>query len=437
MIYVFIDTNVYIGAGYNLKNNFFSAIEKFSNNGDVKLLTCSICENEVKLHIKTDVENIIKEINKNIDIGLFFAIRNDERYKDRYLTVDDREIEESLIKGYRDYLRRVNAESFSIEGICVEELMTDYFKMNPPFEPQKRAEFKDAIMIKALKLYQKGLGQQIHILSQDKGFRAAFADDNNFIIYDYYKKFMQYILRREEVCWAFETYCQDKDLLIELEDIIRDYLRDCEYYNYDRPEFEVVNSAEVEDLSLEFLYCEIESEEKAKVHILTDAIIEINAIYLDEENSCYDHEKKEYFFKSYLDVKEQHHVQIEAILDAEYGFSSAENNMIEKYECEILNVNEEESGHIIELQENTIIETISCGEHIPLSQRKWYIENSVYCRQCGKRIGFDGVASNFTYNEEPLCDGCMQDDKNGFVCPNCSYKEWNVNIVVDGKEEIS
>lgn len=45
-------------------NNDFSAVEKYSLDGEVKLLTCNICSNEVKMHIKADVEEIIREVNK-------------------------------------------------------------------------------------------------------------------------------------------------------------------------------------------------------------------------------------------------------------------------------------------------------------------------------------------------------------------------------------
>lgn len=48
------------------------------------------------------------------------------------------------------------AESFLLQEIDMEEIMQDYFEKKAPFETQKPNEFKDAIMIKALKNYQKG-----------------------------------------------------------------------------------------------------------------------------------------------------------------------------------------------------------------------------------------------------------------------------------------
>lgn len=118
--------------------------------GEVKLLTCSICSNEVKMHIKADVEEIIREVNKNQE-RYFFALKSDTRYKDSYIRVDEVQAIQSLTSGFENYLSRVEAEVFPIEGIGIEELMEDYYHMNPPFEPKKPKEFKDAIMIKALK----------------------------------------------------------------------------------------------------------------------------------------------------------------------------------------------------------------------------------------------------------------------------------------------
>ena len=182
MVYLFVDANIYIGSGYVFNNDFFSAVEKYSLDGEVKLLTCSICSNEVKMHIKADVEEIIREVNKKIKKGIFFALKSDTRYKDSYIRVDEVQAIQSLTSGFENYLSRVEADVFPIEGIGIEELMEDYYHMNPPFEPKKPKEFKDAIMIKALKNYQKYIGEEIHILSDDEGFRTSFLNDKSFIV---------------------------------------------------------------------------------------------------------------------------------------------------------------------------------------------------------------------------------------------------------------
>ena len=43
-----------------------------------------------------------------------------------------------------------------------------------------------------------------------------------------------------------------------------------------------------------------------------------------------------------------------------------------------------------------------------------------YCNECGKTIGTD--VYNWTGYGEPLCDDCMIDNENGFVCPECGKK---------------
>ncbi len=422
MVYLFVDANIYIGSGYVFNNDFFSAVEKYSLDGEVKLLTCSICSNEVKMHIKADVEEIIREVNKKIKKGIFFALKSDTRYKDSYIRVDEVQAIQSLTSGFENYLSRVEAEVFPIEGIGIEELMEDYYHMNPPFEPKKPKEFKDAIMIKALKNYQKYIGEEIHILSDDEGFRTSFLNDKSFIVYQYHKKFLQFLSRRKEVCYAFEKYCQD-ERNGDLTRIICEYIQDCEFCNYDEPEFELLDTIEIDDIQTEFLYCEIVDKENVKIHVSADIDIKINARYLDEENSCYDHEEKEYIYRSYLDVVERHGIQMEIVLNGEYTMDeSDEEDIIEKYGCNVYSADTEAFDLPIELNELTLYDLISCNEYVPAKDSAWFKENSVYCDECGKRIGFSGVECYFTCNDAPLCDECMVDNEHGFVCPNCSKK---------------
>lgn len=422
MIYLFVDANIYIGSGYVFHNDFFSAIEKYSAAGEVKLLTCSICINEVKKHIKMDVEESVREVNKKIKKGIFFALRSDTRYKDSYIGVEEELAVQSLTSGFENYLSRVEAEIFPIEGIGIEDLMEDYYQMNPPFEPEKPKEFKDAIMIKALKNYQKLIGEEIHIVSNDMGFRTSFLNDKLFIVYEYHKKFLQFLSRRKEVCYAFEKYCQD-ERNDEITEIICESIQDCEFCNYNEPEFELLDEVEIEDIQTEFLYCEIIDEENVKIHVSADIGIKINARYLDEENSCYDHEEKEYIYRSYLDVIEQHGIQVEIVLNGAYTMDeSDEEDIIEKYGCYVYAADSEVFDLPIELDELTLNELISRKEYVPAKDRAWFKEESVYCSECRSRIGFKGDECYFTGDDEPLCDDCMVDNGNGFVCPNCSKK---------------
>ena len=125
MIYIFVDTNIYVGAGYNFNNTFFSAIERFAKDEEVVLLTCSICEKEVMVHIRQDVEEIVKPLNKTLKKGIFAAVRSSSALTNAYRSVDEESVQKTLINEYRDYLKRVNSQKFSIEDISVEELMDE------------------------------------------------------------------------------------------------------------------------------------------------------------------------------------------------------------------------------------------------------------------------------------------------------------------------
>ena len=124
-----------------------------------------------------------------------------------------------------------------------------------------------------------------------------------------------------------------------------------------------------------------------------------------------------------MDVIEKHNVKLEVVLDGKYVMNELEEqDIIEKYRCLISAVNDEETDSYIELGELTFKELILCEEYIPAKDKLWYETNSIYCSECGKRIGFGGEECYFTCDDDPLCDGCMEDNAHGFVCPNCSRK---------------
>ena len=159
--------------------------------------------------------------------------------------------------------------------------------------------------------------------------------------------------------------------------------------------------------------------------MLVDIDVTVSARYMDEDNSIYDHEEKEYLYKSFIETVEVHRVQKEIIFIGSYNTSELDDNvesLADKYSCEIISIDSESNDYEIALDEETLIKVIHSESVDSASDRKYLMENSEYCSECGKRIGFIGSAIYRTYNEEPLCDSCMEDNDYGFVCPNCGLK---------------
>ena len=85
--YIFLDTNIYINAGYSFGRMHMKKFSELVSNDGLVLLACSTCIGEVEKHIKTDLESAVKELNKALKRREFAALRNDNLYKDKLIEI--------------------------------------------------------------------------------------------------------------------------------------------------------------------------------------------------------------------------------------------------------------------------------------------------------------------------------------------------------------
>ena len=179
---VFLDTNVFIAAKYRFASKYFGSLRSLISNGDIQVIYTSATRGEVEHHIREDIKAEVEQYNRMLrkDLPLLTSFS-----KDTLSEVSVEDLSQAIIAGLNDFLSLAGVNQIPLNPLDAEQLMADYFQGKPPFESKKPYEFKDAIMINAVKSYQKSINEHIVIVSNDDGFRKAFDGDANFTTVQY------------------------------------------------------------------------------------------------------------------------------------------------------------------------------------------------------------------------------------------------------------
>ena len=172
--HVFLDAEVFVRFGFKYSSAPFKA------------LTDLIAKDRLNLVI-TDV--VIKEVEAQIEKAVCAAWGKHKRFlKDaqvlRSSTVEgigsklEKFDKDAVIRNIKEnfgkFLADNNAVIIPTNEVALDEVMDDYFAGIPPFNKgNKKAEFPDAITMKALSDWAGSKGAQILVVSGDKGVREA------------------------------------------------------------------------------------------------------------------------------------------------------------------------------------------------------------------------------------------------------------------------
>lgn len=441
--YIFLDSNIYISAGYSFGGPHMKKFSEFVSNDGLILLQCSACIGEVENHIKTDLKNAATALNKAVNKKEFAALRNDISYKEKLKEIDWEDASDKIIESFHNFLKQNHAKMFSLQGIDVEGIMQDYFEKKPPFETKKPNEFKDAIMIKALKNYQKELNEKVIVITNDNGYRQAFRDDDNFVVYENLVEFLRDKQRTNIIYKGFDKYFHHELVQEQILDKLDDLLQEITFNFYEREEFQILN-IESGEIKYDFNYAEIDSGGSAKVFLTAYFCVTINCKYLDVDNSYYDKENDEYIVKSYIESKEVHCFKHEVVLDCKCKIINREDyikldkeryEVIDKEEYDLIDGEQEDYelsyidfdadtyGMSVDLSEDkTFCGCINSRKVMPEKEYSWFEKHVVKCSECGKILGFNDSDNYHDYEGEPLCDECAVTNENGFICPGCGFK---------------
>lgn len=322
----YLDTNVYMSAKYKFDTDKMATLKKLINSGKVTVLYTTATINEVIKHLEEDVASNVIKYNHAVRENM--ASLNEENICNIHeLKVEA--IVTSVIDKLINFQELNGVKEIPLNPLDADKLFEDYFAGNPPFETKKPKEFKDAIMINAVKNYQKSIKEPICIVSNDKGFRKAFSSDSNFITFEFLGQFLKYCNDKYEerkIIESVEVAIRDG----KVNNILKEYLDRFDIWidYYEQWECE---DKEITDIFSELLYIE-KIEDKIYAVISSEVEISIDIKYLDEETSYYDKEEGKYLFENYIHSTEKHVVEFETRASCDIENNPDKEILLKKFE---------------------------------------------------------------------------------------------------------
>lgn len=331
---VFIDTNVFISCKYNLNGNwYFSILKKFIRDGKIKLHIDNIVSQEVEKHIKSDIDNAYakyKNAYKEIPINLLEI--SEIKWPSKEV------LQEKAVSVFKAFLEEVNVQYLDDNKVDLESILKDYFECNPPFEKniQKKYEFPDAIIISKIKQNFNGI-KPLYIISQDKGFRKSFSEDEIYTFVGMNELF-DLINRTEEkkdnvyqkISLNIELPAVHKHIVSEIKEKILSENIEIDGLDYDRKglvegyEYDEINISNVYNVEFKLVSVDDINDDSVFLTILCQADINAICSFTDYANSVWDKEENRYIFLSTGEVEEDHHAEFECSIEFRWADEAGE-----------------------------------------------------------------------------------------------------------------
>ena len=404
---LFLDSNIYIGAKYRVDKSRFISLRLLLEHGDIQLIYTSVNLGEIKQHIKKDIEEGVATYNKVLKDKAVLLTADGAYHLENIEVEKGVKQVEALIS---DFFELPSVECIPIDPINAEQLMKDYFEQNPPFESKKPTEFKDAIIINALKTYQAKRKEKITVVSQDKGFCKAFDSNPEFAVFEKLDDFLKTYtsqLQEYEIFNCVEAYIDDgnvRDEVIEyLEDwdINRGYYGDWEY-----------EEKKITDVESELLYIDVTGK-FIVAHLETEVWLQADIKHRDEDDSFYDKEDHCYLYETWVEAIENHRTKIDIDLKIQIG-----KDEDGRYQVIDVSIIDDEKYHWLNIDEDTMTHYRETFRNYMGESR----ENLESCSCCGKVLGRNLIGAYFDYDGNPVCEDCMRADGKYDICPRCGRK---------------
>ena len=302
---VFFDSNIYIGERYRFNTSKMETVKKLLKNNKINLIYTKANKIEISKHMHKDITAAIQKYN-NIITNQLAALSTqgicklDELEKENLLLMLDEKIE--------DFFKLYGVKEISLTSIDIDKIMEDYASQNLPFESSKPNEFKDAIMINALKNYQEKLKEKIFIVSKDEGFFKTLQGNDNFKVFDGLDKFLEYCNEEEEITNCIEEGLKKSDF----SNILTDYFINLDLYVEDLF-FYIILILENNEVIYRVIDIERKDEDNENVYAVLSCEIELEVEidYRNEDMSYYDKEEGKYLFEKFDKYFEKHKIDID------------------------------------------------------------------------------------------------------------------------------
>lgn len=174
---VFLDTQVFDAAGFNLDSKHFVALKKHLDSKRLKLLTTDITGSEISGRIDKNVRKDIEAHEKYKKSARVIHKSTDKKVSPVFEDLDADSISKELVAVVESFLNKYAIETLDATDGDAGLVFDKYFAGDPPFgnTSDKKNEFPDAFVIQALEQWIKDNDEDLFVVTDDALFGAACA----------------------------------------------------------------------------------------------------------------------------------------------------------------------------------------------------------------------------------------------------------------------
>lgn len=324
---VFMDTNIYDGAGYSFSSDLFNKLKRYAKDGILELQINSVVKGEVNKHISTNVKKAAKDVKKAFGDRSLAGIRKIKDYSDIYDRINPAIFVQDTITEFEHLLADCKVEEITLNNIDIESIISSYFKPCLPFENGKKDEFPDAIILcsiiqeierlaggKDFLLYKASDGSEQEmiycIISDDKGFKAGLEHligdkyDEDVKIFDSLNAFITFITTQDSKAEELQKKLDCGFAYEIINESIKEIIESADY-NIDElgGNVEDVNSIDTRDYQYRPFITDFREYNNgvinAKIFIEVDYTARIEYEYLNISESYWDKEDPDFYWEVY------------------------------------------------------------------------------------------------------------------------------------------
>lgn len=299
-IAVTIDTNILDAAKYDLsEGSTLQLLKNYVNEGIIKVVLSNIVVRESKKHLAKQVKKVCGIARKLRTEVLQESTEHLINYIGLNGLLEIRKDKKPLIEKseelFDNFIREINAEILGTDLINLDEIIDDYFEINPPFEEgeKKRKEFPDAFIADQIRK-RFGESEDVVIVSNDNGFRSACLKTKNHFFFSSLGELFDAINKEKEEAYT-ETINIINELQFRIGSAVLEYIRynenidvrglsydkDGIAYGFDYDEFYLYN---VSDITFMVHSVDEMSDKTSKVTLICKADISADCYYEDYDN---------------------------------------------------------------------------------------------------------------------------------------------------------
>lgn len=196
---VFLDTEAFVGAGYNYESKRLVALRDLAKQGRVGVFITDVTIREIRAGLRDAIEQAAAVRPPSI-------LNNSQlpEIRSRLTRFDPVAVEEELAGQLSSFVAASQMTVLAVENDALPVVLDKYFDRRPPFGAgRNKAEFPDALAIEAILTWCSSHDAVMAVVSRDAGVQACCSDSGPLRGFPELSAFLDAVASEDEVLSSF------------------------------------------------------------------------------------------------------------------------------------------------------------------------------------------------------------------------------------------